>query len=474
MKYAAGRTPEAKAKRLTEISAVKRWRWQRVFAAIVRRDGDASFGERHEHAVDMRNDTWDRFCDAKDDFERDNFRLVMEDVQAFARLDEKREAWLHWVKEVDIQRLKVLGFDLFAAWACRRAKSRVRAPKRAAPRLTTAQRIAAHRIALPNYLAATAPTAYTKPVEEIRSVRCGNLPLAKGAKQCAELFKVLRDFAQRHGATLAESKKGDGNVFCPLRNGQTVGYGFIKCASAASAQLLLERIGALSSPPAIVDPVTGDERELLVELAASEHKSKEQMEREKAEKARAKDSVSAESARIVALMKADKAKPSTTLQPVNLGAAAKVARQEEVDAAARAMQARIAAMFPTALGEVVEHAPKAYAVSFATMAAKPAVKPVETIVDPFNVMINGEKWGIYHDPSTELGMAQRALRQRMEEEEMKPVLEAQRKRRAARRKRNAAQPADAWGGEPDTDDEDDVMPRIAYPARVFDPATLIK
>jgi hypothetical protein len=205
----------------------------------------------------------------------------------------------------------------------------------------------------------------------------------------------------------------------------------------------------------LVDPVTGTPSALFIERAASEHKTKAQMEAEKAAKARpAVTAVTAARERIIALMKADaKVKVVAPLVPTVLGAAAKAAKQAAIDEAEAVMKAKIDAMFPAALPSAAVVA-KEFEVSFATVAAKPAVKAVEVVYDPFHTVIGGETYGIFHDRRTEIGQAQAALSAALEAEEAKAKALATKRRRAARAKRNAALPADdAWGPEADSDEE---------------------
>jgi len=451
---AAEAAAAAKAKAKT-VSDAKRWRWQRVFEQIVRKAFDVQDKEC-EWVSNKNCISW--YYYEKFEVERDWFDTNHKSLQQgdFAHLDDVYQVFLDAESEYVAARLEVLGFGHFARYWCARATKRVAAAKKAAPRpkrLNAAARLAeqeaVRRTLLPSYLMTTAASAYTRPVEEIRSVRFGNLPLASGMKQCAELRNAMRDFAVRNGAVLAEAKKGDGNIFCPQRGANTIGFGFIKCVTAANAQLFLERVRSLEHPM-LVDPVTGDERELLIELAASEHKTKSQMEAEKAAKAA---TVTSETKRIINMMKAANSLPTTVpklLEPVCLGAAVKAAKDAAVLEAEEAMRTRLAFMFSSSLPTTVD-APvaKQFEVCYAAVAAKPVVKPTTVIVDPFSTIINGEKYGVFYDRSTELGKAQAALQAHLEAEAAKPALMAQRKRRAERKKRNAGK--DAWEQEQDSD-----------------------
>jgi len=110
-------------------------------------------------------------------------------------------------------------------------------------------------------------------------------------------------------------------------------------------------------------------------------------------------------------------------------------------------------MFPAAL-PCAAVAAKEFEVSFAAVAAKPAVKVAEVVYDPFHTVIGGETYGIFHDRRTEIGQAQAALQAALDTEETKRKTLHQKRRRLLRAKRNAALPADdPWGPEADTDEE---------------------
>ena len=434
------------------VSAVRRWRWQRVFEQIVRKACSIRHAEHLEHAVDMCEEAADDYA-----HECKVYTQVSEYFGKWADLSDALQALIDARAAVVELEGTVRGLHHFARYWCARAAKRVAIAKRGVPRpkrlnaaARAAEEEAVRRTFIPSYLMPTAAAAYTKPIEEIRSVRFGNLPLASGMKQCAELRNAMRDFAVRHGAVLAEAKKGDGNIFCPQRGPNTIGFGFIKCSTAANAKLFLERIKALEHPM-LVDPVTGDERELFIELAASEHKTKAQMEAEKAAKAA---SVTSESKRIIDMMKAANTTATVPklLEPVCLGAAIKAAKSTAAAEAEAAMRARLDAMFAPSLPTDVEvPVAKQFEICYAAMAAKPVVKPTEVIIDPFSVVVDGEKWGLFHSRTTELGKAQAALQARLEAEAAKPALLAQRKRRAERKKRNAGK--EAWDQEEDSDEE---------------------
>lgn len=445
-----------------ERKARMKWRWQQMFQSLIRLAARMCVSIPLEHAIDMRSATRDDYIFAKERFDRRHIRHArIPEPGAFANLDEAHQDYQFWCNEVNALELEYIGMGSFAATWCRRAAKRVASAKpKPAPRrqrITAAAREAFHVSAvraLPAYLKPVDASAYTKPVEEIASVRFGNLPLADGAKQCGQLRKAIRDFVEEHYGALAESKAGDGAIFTPLRRGATIGYAFVKFRDGASATAFLARM----KDPMLVDPVTGTPSALFIERAASEHKTKAQMEAEKAAKAKGAapppTAVTAARERIIALMKADaKVTATAPLVPTVLGAASKAAKQAAADEAEAAMKAKIDAMFPASL-PCAAVAAKEFEVSFATVASKPAVKAVEVVYDPFHTTIRGETYGIFHDRRTEIGQAQAALSAALEAEEAKAKALATKRRRAERAKRNAALPADdPWGPEADTDDE---------------------
>ena len=380
----------------------------------------------------------------------------------WANLMEAQVSYQHALDEDNAHWYRVKGVSAIINWWSKVSRASKK-PKRRAPRPNAAARAAEQAAAiksLPNYLKPTEASAYTKPVEEIASLRFGNLPLANGAKQCGQLRNAIRAFVEDQRGRLAPTTAGDGAIFTPLRNAQTVGYCFVKFANAAEATRFLQIV----SDPAkclLIDPVTNVKWELNIERAASERKSKAQMEAEKLTKQKEKTS---ETQRIVDMMRADArgtAKQVVALAPVCLGAAAAAAKKDAVAKAAEALKAKIAAMFPDNLGTAPATAVKTFTTSFAAMAAKapppPAAKQI--IVDPFTTIIDGERWGMYFNPLTELGKAQASLRATMNEEEEKEKAKEQRARRLERRKRNLRSKicqgaSDRFGMEVDTDDEE--------------------
>jgi len=444
-----------------ERKARMKWRWQKMFDSIQRYTGRLAVRWELEHAIDMRQVAADDYEFAKERFDYWYiYRRITPRTGDWAELDKFQQDLAYWRTETHTLELEHHGMFWFARTWCRRAAKRVACAKPKPvrrQRFTVAEREAFHASAvraLPAYLKPVDASAYTKPVEEIASVRLGNLPLAEGPKQCGLLRKTIRDFVEEHHGALAESKAGDGAIFTPLRRGTTIGYAFVKFRDGASATAFLARMATLE--PKLVDPATGTPSALLIERAASEHKSKAQMEAAKAKGAApAVTAVSLAKERIIALMKADAGvKVAAPLVPVCLGASAKAAKQAAVDEAEAVMKAKIDAMFPAALPCASVATAKEFEVSFACVAAKPAVKAAEVVFDPFHTVINGETWGIFHDRGTELGAAQAALSSALEAETEKRRLLTQKRRRAQRAKRNAALgPDDKWGPEPDTDDE---------------------
>jgi hypothetical protein len=348
-------------------------------------------------------------------------------------------------------------------------------------RMTWAEREAHHqstikKLAMPGYLVPKALDTFTKPVVEIRSVRLGNLRLAVGQAQLRALNKDVRDFVAFHGGRVAE---GPGGVYIPFRGNQSQGYCFVKLVSHENTQALLQR---LVDEPTMLDRETNVERPVFAELAASDVKTKAEMEAAKAKAAedRRKGLLAkplTESEKIVAAMNAKMAAPTTelkvALKPVCLGATRKAAEAKAKAEEAAALKASFQAMFSAALPSTV--APSAvptFELSFSGAAAKP--KPVLTkLVDATHISVGGVIKQFVASPLTELGQAQEALRELTVQEEKAASVKAQKERRAARAKRNAKAKARveaegrvfdvAWEGE--LDSEDEAEPCVKYSAR---------
>ena len=294
-------------------------------------------------------------------------------------------------------------------------------------RLTTAEKAARHteviKQLLPKYLVARDISTFTKPIETIQTVRLGNLREARGDAQVRDLNKDIRTFVERNGGVIAQEL---GAVFVPLNRStrQTQGYCFVKLTSPTNARIFLERIGALTHAM-LIDSKTGEEREVFPELAASDRKTKEQMEAEKAKAAAAKRSaeptaVDSVSAAIKAAMRG----PGAELKPICLAAI----KAEKMSAAEQALKDKIAASFPS-LSSAPTVAAKQFEVSFAAAAAKPLPEKVE-VIDPFKVKLAGVEYALAAAPTTDIGRAQMALRQAAEDA---VAADERRKARAARR-----------------------------------------
>ena len=295
---------------------------------------------------------------------------------------------------------------LMRKWWKQAPKSVVKAKKHV--RLTTAEKVVRHNEVmqqlLPAYLVAKDIATFTKPVETIQTVRLGNLREARGDAQVRDLHKDIRSFVERNGGVIAEER---GAVFTPLHRAtrQTQGYCFVKLSSPANARLFLDRIAALSHAM-LVDSHTGEEREVFPELAASDRKTKEQMETEKAAAAAAKrsaDSVDSVSAAIKAQLRG----PGGELKPICLADI----KREKMSAAEQSLKDTIAAAFPS-LNSCTSNSASAkhYEVSFAAAVAKPLPEKVE-VINPFEVKVGGVEYALIAAPTTDIGRAQMALRQ---------------------------------------------------------------
>ena len=293
-------------------------------------------------------------------------------------------------------------------------------------RLTTAEKAIKHnevvKQLLPAYLVARDIATFTKPVETIQTIRLGNLREARGDAQVRDLHKDVRAFVERNGGVIAVER---GAVFTPLHRAtrQTQGYCFVKLVSPANARLFLDCIAALEHAM-LVDSHTGEEREVFPELAASDRKTKEEMETEKAKVAaekRAAASVDSVSAAIKAVMRG----PGGELKPICLADI----KREKKSAAEQALKDTIAAAFPS-LNSCTSNSASAkhYEVSFAAAAAKPLPEKV-VVVNPFEVKVGGVEYALIAAPTTDIGRAQMALRQAVADS---VAAEERRKVRAAR------------------------------------------
>ena len=260
-----------------------------------------------------------------------------------------------------------------------RRKGQKRA-KRANAATRAAQEAAAVR-ALPAYITAVAPEAYSRPMEEIRSISFKNLPLATTLVEQAALRQALSDFVTRVGATVAKVR---GALFVPTqgRGGPTKGFGFVECSTAEGARRVVD--AAAEDSDLLFNGVTS---KIFVELAASNRQTKDQMEAKKAADAKERESARA---KVLSLMKAEVGPKATPMELVEapvavpalvkvcLGATARARREAEEAAEAARLKAEVQAMFSAPLGGTVRSKPKApqYKLSFAAAAVKPAAGSV--------------------------------------------------------------------------------------------------
>jgi len=506
------RDPECEVQRVSVVAAA----WRVLFTPL-----RAWFKAR---CIQGRNNAAIRCVNAWDEQERENqyftdrfflhlprYQFEDYDEQSWSRLDLARVEADQAVERYIAWDLRVSGVSAVLLGLFTRSRARLAAAAAAKKgqgkrkRLTTAERDAHHaaaikKLVMPGYLVPKALDTFTKPLELISSVRLGNLRLAVGQEQLRALNKDVRDFVAYHGGRVAE---GPGGVFIPFR-GQSQGYCFVKLVSHANAMSLLnhlaevERRACASSydtapldldrsrvepVPHILDRKTGEQRPVLYELAASERKSKAEMEAEKAKAGEARRLAAlskplTEREKIVAAMNAKMAAPTTelkqvALKPVCLGATRKAAESAAAAAAAAALKASFQAMFSAALpSAVATTSAPTFELSFSGAAAKP--KPVLTkLVDATHISVGGVVKQFVASPYTELGKAQEALRELTVQEEKAAARQAQKARRAARAKRNAAAKAKcvaegrefdvSWEGEVDSEDES--APLIALSAR---------
>jgi hypothetical protein len=155
----------------------------------------------------------------------------------------------------------------------------------------------------------------------------------------------------------------------------------------------------------LIDSRTGEEREVFPELAASDRKTKEQMEAEKAKAAAVKRSEPSSVDSVSAAIKAAMRGPGGELKPICLAEI----KREKMSAAEQALKDRIAAAFPT-LSDAPTVTAKQFEVSFAAAAAKPLPEKVE-VIDPFQIKVAGVEYALIAAPTTVIGKAQMALRQ---------------------------------------------------------------
>jgi len=309
--------------------------------------------------------------------------------------------------------------------------------------------------ALPDYIAPTAATAYTQPMEQIQTLRIGNLPLASTIDEQRALREAMSALVTRLGASVA---KEHGATFTPLRNRVTAGYGFVKCSAAAGAQRALKACSADKEGRLCAElAFNGVTSVVVVELAASERQTKSQMEARKAKEAAEREAAQAKCRALVlsTLRPATKvelavevsvAAEAPVLAKVCLGATVKARREAKAAEEAAALKAEVEAMFSAPLGGVVRAAPKApkFKQSFAASAKKGATAAKMEVVDEFTIKVDGRVLAVVAAPSSELGAAQSMMRKIMAESSAKAKKAARDKARAQWEKDAAEAEADGW------------------------------
>ena len=309
------------------------------------------------------------------------------DMESWSRISSLERAATQTYNRCAAKALIIAGVHiLMRKWWKQAPKTAPRVKKHV--RLTVAEKAVRHNEVvqklLPSYLVARDISTFTKPVETIQTIRLGNLREARGDAQVRDLNQDIRAFVERNGGVITQER---GAVFVPLisRTRQTQGYCFVKLTSPANARLLLDRLATLTHAM-LIDSRTGEEREVFPELAASDRKSKEQMEAEK----RAPKPVSLVDEATQALKNALR---GVELKPIRL-ASLRVTAAED-------------AAFP-ALCEAATEVPR-FEVSFAqTVAKRPA--EVQKVIDPSTVRLNGEEYAVAAAPGSALAILQERLR----------------------------------------------------------------
>jgi hypothetical protein len=233
---------------------------------------------------------------------------------------------------------------------------------------------------LPNYLMPVAEEAYVKPKSTICSVRLGNIRFLRTKPELFRFIRDLTDFVKRQGCQMAEKEA----IYAPLRDGKSIGFCFLKLATAEQAQLFLERCG---SEPMLEDSLTGDRRAMFPELAASDRKSKEEMLKPKVTQSSAPAPLSA----VASALKAAVAATGNQLAPVCLGAAKREVVTDLATAMADAVKKRLAEAFPVLVATETVGA-KSFEVSFAAVAAKPVVTLDQQVEDLLTEEVEGVKY----------------------------------------------------------------------------------
>jgi hypothetical protein len=226
-----------------------------------------------------------------------------------------------------------------------------------------------------------AEEAYVKPKSTICSVRLGNIRYLRNKPELYRFIRDLSDFVKRQGCQMAEKEA----IYAPLRDGKSIGFCFLKLATAEQAQLFLERCG---SEPMLEDSLTGDRRAMFPELAASDRKSKEEMLRPKVTH---HPSAPAPLSAVASALKAAVAATGNQLAPVCLGAAKREVVADLATAMADAVKRRLAEAFPVLVATETVGA-KSFEVSFATVAAKPVVTLDQQVEDLLTEEVEGVKY----------------------------------------------------------------------------------
>ena len=396
-----------------------KFHWRRIFVLLAQ-EVTLIHKEHLEQCIDRHVNFQFCFDEADAAYSRLWLSGVPEDANAAAVLKAKRardtESWSNInalergvaasYRRCQMKALMIAGVHiLMRKWWKQAPKTAPRVKKHV--RLTAAEKAVRHnevvKQLLPSYLVARDISTFTKPVETIQTIRLGNLREARGDAQVRDLNQDIRSFIERNGGVITQER---GAVFVPLisRTRQTQGYCFVKLTSPANARLLLDRLATLTHAM-LIDSRTGEEREVFPELAASDRKTKEQMEAEKAKAAAAKRSEPSSVDSVSAAIKAAMRGPGGELKPICLAEI----KREKMSAAEQALKDRIAAAFPT-LSDAPTVTAKQFEVSFAAAAAKPLPEKVE-VIDPFQIKVAGVEYALIAAPTTVIGKAQMALRQ---------------------------------------------------------------
>jgi hypothetical protein len=338
-------------------------------------------------------------------------------------------------------------------------------------RMTGKERAAAEKAALaafralPDHITATSVSAYSRPLEEIRSISFKNLPLATTLAEQAQLREALATFVTRVGATVAKVR---GALFVPTqgRGGPTKGFGFVECATAEGARRVVD--AAAEDSDLLFNGVTS---KIFVELAASNRQSKQQMEAKKVKDAKEREDAQAKcralvlaslrpSTKVELATEAPAPAPAASAEPVLakvcLGATAKARREAEAAEAAAALKATVAAMFAAPLGGIMRAAPKPvkFKQSFAASAKKGATAAKMEVLDEFTIKVDGVVKRIEAMEGTDLGRAQAVIRRQIAEDAARAKKAARDKRYAEWEEDKAKTEAGGWDAEAFVEDDE--------------------